>query len=195
MKTDMRTQNAFLYYSVLLRLKRELAVTEFEPDRVIQFRVLEHSGMTREMIRDFCNAVYDFAEDRTCFSIRSLRQNGFQSILFEWGFTDWFYANLLISDERFSYTQAFRTLIFIKGEEDLTIKAFLLERIRAHGTIDTYDLMHELEETYGMNPQNKWDILERIKGTQVYYDDILDRLYAHADLYYRELDEMGGVGS
>ena len=35
----------------------------------------------------------------------------------------------------------------------------------------------------------------QIKGTQVYYDDILDRLYAHADLYYRELDEMGGFGS
>ena len=66
-----------------------------------------------------------------------------------------------------------------------------MDRICAHGWIDTYDLMTELEECFGCTPEDKWDITYRLKNTQVYYDKILDRLYANVDLYYRDLDEGG----
>ena len=181
------------YYATFLRLKTDLTVVEFEPGKLIQFRKLEQFGMSYEKVRDFCNSVWDQVEDSEYFSLQSIRKSGFESELFQWGFSDWFYSNLLITDSRFSYTQAFRSLIFVKGTGDVTIKSFLLERVRFHNIIDAYDLMNELTDEFGCIIKNKSDIIERVKGTQVYYDKILDRLYAHADLYYSELDEMGGA--
>ena len=170
-----------------------MTVVEFEPGKLIQFRKLEQFGMSYEKVRDFCNSVWDQVEDSEYFSLQSIRKSGFESELFQWGFSDWFYSNLLITDSRFSYTQAFRSLIFVKGTGDVTIKSFLLERVRFHNIIDAYDLMNELTDEFGCIIKNKSDIIERVKGTQVYYDKILDRLYAHADLYYSELDELGGA--
>jgi len=33
------------------------------------------------------------------------------------------------------------------------------------------------------------DLIVKVQNTEVYFDKILDRFYANADIYYRELDE------
>ena len=91
----------------------------------------------------------DFVEDGAYFSAQSLKQDGFESELYELGFSDWFYANLLISDDRFSFGQMFGNIILFKGSESITIKSFEMDRIREYGSIDTYDLMTELTDRYG----------------------------------------------
>ena len=63
--------------------------------------------------------------------------------------------------------------------------------IRQYGIIDTYDLMNELNNNYGCKITDRMDIVRKVQGTEIYYDKILDRLYANADMYYRELDEAG----
>ena len=170
-----------------------LQIIEFEPNQIIQFRKLEQSGVTREMIRDFCDAVYDFTEDGSYFNIQSLRQEGFASDLDQLGFSDWFYANLLISDERFSYGTMFGNIILYKGHASITIKSFETDRIRAHGSIDVYDLMTELTDRFGCRISDRLDLIYKVQGTEIYYDKFLDRLYANADAYYRELDAAEGL--
>ena len=179
-----------LFYQKLLELKRELRVVEYLPDRIIHIRRLEQSGITREAIRAFCQRVYAFAEDGVYFSIPSLQDQGFSLDWEEYGFSPWFYANLLLSDSRFSYSRVFNSMVFCKGTADVTIKSFLTALIRSHGSIDVYDLMSELSETYGCQVDDKWDVIYKVQNTEIYYDKILDRLYASADLYYQELDEM-----
>ncbi|MBQ6719438.1 MAG: hypothetical protein IJN20_03690 [Oscillospiraceae bacterium] len=193
---DLRPLRKRLTYVVmfsnkLMEMKRNLDVIEFEPGQILNFRKLARAGITKEDIRDFCDAVYDFVSDGKYFCSKSLKEEGFESELYDLGFSDWFYANLLISDERFSYTNAFGNIILCKERKDITIQSFLVNRICDHGWIDTYDLMTELEERFGCTPEDKWDIIYRLKNTQVYYDKILDRLYANVDLYYRDLDEGG----
>ena len=182
-----------MFSQKLMELKRSLQVIEFEPNQIIQFRKLEQSGVTREMIRDFCDAVYDFTDDGSYFSIQSLRQDGFASDLDQLGFSDWFYANLLISDERFSYGTMFGNIILYKGHESITIKSFETDRIRAHGSIDIYDLMTELTDRFGCRISDRFDLIYKVQGTEIYYDKFLDRLYANADTYYRELDAAEGL--
>ena len=145
--------------------------------------------MTREMIQDFCDAVYEFVEDGAYFSVQSIRQSGFESELFALGFSDWFYANLLISDDRFSFGTMFGNIILYKGTESITIKSFEMDRIKEYGSIDTYDLVAELTDRFGCKIPDRLDVLYKVQGTEIYYDKILDRLYASADIYYRELDE------
>ena len=145
------------------------------------------------MVQDFCDAVYDFVEDGTYFSAQSLKQDGFESELYELGFSDWFYANLLISDDRFSFGQMFGNIILYKGNESITIKSFEMDRIREYGSIDTYELMTELTDRYGCKVSDHMDVVYKIQGTEIYYDRILDRLYASYDVYERELDRTEGI--
>lgn len=180
-----------MFSQKLMELKRNLDVIEFEPGQILNFRKLAKAGITKDDIRAFCDAVYAYVPEGTYFSAQMLRTDGFETELYDLGFSDWFYANLLISDDRFSYTNVFGNLILYKGNKDITIQSFLLDRVCQHKWIDVFDLMTELAEHYGYTVQEKSDITYRLKNTQVYHDKILDRLYANVDLYYRDLDEGG----
>lgn len=175
----------------LMELKRNLDVIEFEPGKILNFRKLAGAGMTKEDIRNFCDEVYNFIPEGSYFSAHSLKTHGFESELYDLGFSDWFYANVLLSDERFSYTNVFGNIILYKDKKDITIQSFLIDMVCAHDWIDVYDLMTELMERYGCTVSEKSDITYRLKNTMVYYDKILDRLYANVDLYYRDLEEGG----
>lgn len=181
-----------MFSQKLMELKRNLQVVEFEPNQIINFRKLEQSGITREMIYDFCDKVYEFVDDEAYFSAQTLRKDGFESPLYELGFSDWFYANLLISDDRFSYGQMFGNIILYKGRENITTQSFEMNRIREYGSIDTYDLITELSERFGCKVTEHMDVVYKVQGTEIYYDKILDRLYRNYDVYDHELDEMEG---
>lgn len=191
--TPYRKRFAYVqaFSAKLTELRRDLQVIEFEPNQLISYRKLERSGITRNVIQEFCDEVYEFVADREYFSIRSIKQDGYSSDLFDLGFSDWFYANLLISDDRFSYGSMFNNMILYKGNENITIKSFIIARIKAARQIDIYDLMSELTDRYGCKIVEKSNITYRVHDTEVYYDTILDRLYANKDLYYDDLEEGG----
>ena len=97
--------------------------------------------------------------DGAYFSARSLKQDGFESELYDLGFSDWFYGNLLISDERFSFGQMFGNIILYKGSENITARSFETKLIRAYGSIDTYDLLTELTDRYGCKISEHMDVV------------------------------------
>ena len=175
----------------LMELKRNLDVIEFEPGQILNFKKLERAGISKEDVRIFCDKVYDFVPNGDYFTSQSLKHDGFESELYDLGFSDWFYANLLISDDRFSYTNVFGNIVLYKGKADITIQSFLVDRVCAHGWIDYFDLVTELAEHYGCIISDKSDITYKLNSTQIYRDQDLDRFYANVDLYYRDLDEGG----
>ena len=121
--------------------------------------------------------------------MKSLRKNGFDSELFSLGFSDWFYSNILLSDPGFSYGRMLGNLIFCKGEQDVSIKGFLANLLRERRSADIHELMGELEDDYGCVVHDKSDLTARIADSEIYYDKILERLYANRNLFYREIEE------
>ena len=176
------------FWAVLADLKHRLEVIEFMPNQIINFRKLDQSGITRDMIREFCDQIYDAVSDGEYFSARSLRLSGFESDLYSLGFEDWFYANLLLSDERFSAGNMFGNMILYKGQAGITIKSFLLNLINTHGSVDALDLLDELTDKFGCRVNGRSDITAKIHDTPVYYDKVLDRLFADKDMYYSYLE-------
>ena len=85
----------------------------------------------------------------------------------------------------------FGTLIIYKGNADITIKSFLMHLICGYGMVDMIDLQNELNDGYGCNVTQKSDITAKVKETPIYYDSILDKLYANKDLYYNDLERGG----
>lgn len=172
-------------------MKETLDIIEFEPDVIINFPKLERSGITKEMLREFCEEVVKFVQNDASFSVQSLKQNGFRASLFELGFSDWFYSNLLIADDRLGYGRIFGNLIFSKSEERITRRSLIVERIYAAGSIDRLDLIDELTNDFGCNlhETDQANLTFIIKDSEVVYDPYLDRYYQNEELYHRELDE------
>lgn len=181
------------FYQTLSELKRAYQVVEYEPKKIIQIRRLESAGITRELLCSFCNGVYQFMQEGSYFSAKSLRVSGFQSELYELGFSDWFYASILAADERFSFCMAFNAIILHKGKADVTIRSFAVDLIQKAGQTDVYDLISKMEKTFGCLNVEKSTLLLKIQNTDVYYDPILGRLYADAEEYYNELDNAGNL--
>lgn len=181
------------FTNVLSVLRSNLDIIEFEPNQFVHIRRLEKKGITKEMLRSFCDGIYDFVQDEEFFSIQSLKKAGLKNELDDIGFDDWFFATLLASDDRFSWTYMYNNIILKKHSERISIKDLLLEIISRNRVIDTLDLIRELQEVYGCNVQNRSDILGKLSETTVYCDKILDRLYITEDEFYRELEEMEGI--
>ena len=179
------------YQGVLLDLRKNLQIIEYEPDQYINFRKLERGGLTKDMIREFCDAVYEAAEDGKFFTIYSLRQKGFENELFDFGFGDLFYGSLLLSDERFSFKKLWGTMILRKDKEEISAKNFLVEIIMRERKIDLYDLETLLCEEYGCITVDTYDCVQRSKDAEIFYDSELQIFYADQELYYNEIDEMG----
>lgn len=180
-----------MFYQTLYALKRGRIVIEYEPNKLLHFRRLEQNGISRQDLAAFCEEVWNYAAEDVCFTIASLRKVGFYSKLFDLGFSDWFYANLLLTDSRFGYGHFLKNLVFCKGALGVSMQAFLVFCVQSHGSIAVYDLIHELNVQYACISNDRYDLIDKLRGTQVYYDEILDRLYANAALYEHELDEMG----
>lgn len=177
------------FWMKLYSLKCSLDVIEFEPDKIINFSRLAKNGITKEKLRIFCDRVYDFVAPDTYFTIRSIRNDGFYDELFELGFDDLFYANLFLPYEKVSNMKMMGTFVLYKGDKEITFSSFETDVIRQHGSIDIIDLMNELNDRYGCKLKDTYDLTHKVKGTEVYFDDILKRFYATEDLYYSELDE------
>ena len=182
-----------MFSQKLMELKRNLDVIEFEPNQIMNFRRLQAAGISKDMIQDFCDEVYEFVEENSYFSAKSIRKASFISDLYDLGFSDWFYANLLLSDDRFSFGYMYKTMILYKGKKNITIKSFESSLVKKAGSMDAFDLVTELTDVYGCQPDDKSDVLYKLNGSEIYYDKILDRLYANSDLYYQELDETEGI--
>lgn len=176
------------FTGTLTNLKKYKTIFEFDPNHIISRARLELGGVTDDVIESFCDNVFDFVKDNIFFSIKTLKNEGFEHEIFELGFSDWFYANILAEDSRFSFQQIFNNIILYKGKTNVTIKAFEMWLVKSFGSIDSYDLMTEMIN-YGCKINEKSDITYRLNGTEIYYDNILDRFYSSAEAYYRELEE------
>jgi hypothetical protein len=182
-----------LYHQIYTDLRKRLEIVEYEPNQFINFRKLERGGLTREMVKDFCDAVYEAAPDGQIFTIRLLQNNGFESELFDFGFADLFYGNLLMSDERYSFKKMFGTVFLRKDKKEISTKTLLTEIVTRERRIEFYDLETLLCEDYGCKSVERIDCIYRTKNSELFYDNELQIFYANEELYYREIDEMGGL--
>ena len=47
----------------------------------------------------------------------------------------------------------------------------------------------EFEKEFGIKIPERYEVTYAIKGTELYYDDIMDKVYLDKALYYADFDE------
>ena len=177
----------------LSELKKSRRIIEYDPEEYINLSRLERNGLTEDKIQDFCDKVYELVPDESYFTMESLRQEGFSTEIDMYGFSDWFHSNLLIGDDRFSINKIYGNLLLYKGNKNITKQSFIYDLVSRYKSIDLYDLINELTQIYGFNIKRRSDILTIIRDTEIFFDDIMERLYSDKEYYYDEINEFGGM--
>ena len=124
--------------------------------------------------------------DDEFFTIQSLRRTGFEDELDSLGFGDMFYSSLLKEDDRFSWQRVGNNVVLNPKGNQFTVHDFLVDRITKERSIDADDFVDDLAEIYGIT-FDKHEIVEKTKGSEVYYDSIMGKLYADYATYFEEI--------
>jgi len=188
----LRFRSIGAFYQVFQRLRKNLDMIEFEPGRYLSIEKLNGFGITKTKLYEYCDRVWNSVTDGEYFSIASLRKKGFESGLDDLVFSDLFYAGVLQSDERFSSAGMWGTTIFRRGTERLTVRTFIEDLVAEEGYYDITELMCLINDRYGCHLIKKTDVLEKIRDSDLYYDETTGRLYQNEELYDQDLDEAEG---
>lgn len=174
------------YSAYLAEIKHDMRIIEFEPYQYINIRRLEKLGFTKEKLREYGSQVLSYLVDDSYFTIQSIRNDGFTSELDGLGFGDLFYASLLKEDRRFSWQRVGNAVVLNPRGNSFTVHDFLVDYITNAESVNVDDFSSELREKFGIE-LDRSTIIEKVKGSDVYYDSIMEKLYADYSLYFEEV--------
>ena len=180
-------QSIGAYSSEMNRLRQAREIVEFGPHQFIHIRKLNQFGVTRDTMEDYCRAVDRFVEHDGFFTVHSIVSDGFSHPLDDLGFDECFYAAILMEDrERFSYQRMGGIRVFKTGTCKNIFVDMLTWLVGTAGKIDIYDLQNLLENRYGI-VLDKDKLVFIIRGTEMYYDVIMESVYIDYDAYFEEV--------
>lgn len=181
-----KVKEVIAYTAQLYKLKAEYEIIEFSPNNYINFRKLNEFGITKKMLKEYCDAVINFIGEGKYFTLFSLKDDGFSHDLDELGFEDWFYTSILVENKQsISYQRIGRNKVMICGNFDIRFEEFVESIVFMQDTlsIETNDLEDILKQKYNINI-NTWKLIQTVKDSSMYYDPISERIFADYDTYY-----------
>lgn len=171
------------------KLKASLDIVEFSPQKYVNIRKLEQQGITKSVLRAFCEDVFAYISKNEYFTIHALLKTGYSNPLFDLGFDEWFYSALLVEQRDLFSSQWFTTnKLFIASTNKCKTSDFIEQIVYSQDSlyIDIFDLMDLLSRTYALQiPQYK--IVESTKETGLFFDPISKKIYADYDTYFSAL--------
>ncbi len=185
-KVPSKVKEIIAYTSQLYKLKSEYEIIEFLPNKFIHFRKLFEFGISKEMLRGYCNEVLNFVGDGKYFTLCSLKNEGFSHELDDLGFDNWFYTSLLIEDKsNISYHRVGGNKVMISGKFNIRFEEFLEYIVYNQETfsIDINELADVLKQQYNLNI-SPWKLIQFLKDSSMYYDLISEKIFADYDTYY-----------
>jgi hypothetical protein len=148
-------------------------------------------GIDKNDIIKYCEDVYNVVGENEYFTLHSLKAYNISSKLELLGFDDLFYAGILASSSNFKTTQYNNVSMFYKGEYESVVskRNFILYLLSKYDSIDVDDLIQDCFDIYGVKIPDKYEITSAIKGTNFYYDEIMEKIYRDKNLYYEEIED------
>ena len=177
------------YTSQLYKLKADYEIIEFSPNKYINFRKLQQFGITKKMLRNYCDNVLNFVGGSKYFTLCSLRKEGFSHELDQLGFDEWFYTSILVEEKNnFSYQRIGGNKVMLSGNYNVLFEDFLEYIVYSQDSlfIDIYELSHRLQSYYNVDV-NTWKLIEIIKNSSMFYDVVSEKVYADYDIYFEEV--------
>lgn len=167
--------------SVLRTLQFNFQFIEFDYKKYINRNKLISIGITSKLLNDFVYEALKIAKYKF-FTFHWLREEGFDHELFNSGFEDLFYVNVLQKHSSTKYIRINKRMLMKETDEDVTLTDFIEELFYDKDKIEIYDLISEVKEKYDIQ-LDKYKILEAIKGSKLYYCDIFETIFINLETY------------
>ena len=175
-------------------MKTNYQIIEFEKGSYINIKQLNQMDIYIVNIKAYCSAVYDFTKNGMCFSIKSLRKDGFLHQLDDLGMEDIFYENLLKYDGRFLYYKMTNNYVF-STEKKPSVSGIVFDVMKKHKIVSIYELQNILKREFGINTTivsesgsliNQSLIFD--ENTTLFYSKEFEKIYFDKEDFYKEVE-------
>lgn len=179
---------------LLEKMKQNYQIIEFEKGAYINIKQLNQMGIYMIDIKMYCSAIFDFQKDGTCFSIKSLRKNGFSQKLDDLGMEDIFYENLLKYDNRFLCYKMTNCYVF-STEKKPSVSSIVFDIVKKNKVINIYDLQNILKKEYGIATSiisESGSLINQSllfdENTTLFYSREFEKIYFNKEDFYKEVE-------
>ncbi|WP_261296582.1 hypothetical protein [Staphylococcus capitis] len=104
----------------------------------------------------------------------------------QYGFEPLFYRSILRGVDNI-YSKKMGGNYLLKLDEDFSLTSLIEEEIIGEKVIDIFDLTQIINDKYDVQ-FNYSKLIESIKHTNMYYDEIMEKVYLDLDYYYEEFE-------
>ena len=179
---------------LLDKMKTNYQIIEFEKNSYINIKQLNQMDIYIANIKAYCSAIYDFTKNGMCFSIKSLRKDGFVHQLDDLGMEDVFYENLLKYDGRFLCYKMTNNYVF-STEKKPFVSGIVFDVVKKHKIISIYELQNILKREFGVNTTivsesgsliNQSLIFD--ENTTLFYSKEFEKIYFDKEDFYKEVE-------
>lgn len=157
---DIKIIRLHAFYTILKSYREKYNLIEFSYGQYISDKRLKTLGITKTLLKDYCDQVAQFVEEGEYFTIKSLRNRGMKGLLDTLDFEDVFYSSILQVDSRFTYRRLGTAFLLRKSKEKVSLREFMIqlaEQIDQIGTRREDGVNEKLKEWYGIEvTEERW---------------------------------------
>ena len=169
--------NSFLREKMLFKMTDQVFITQNK---------LTELGISSLYVEGMIANINKLYSDRDYFSVNNVMSDLDLSKLLDVGLTEQFVENFVISISSVSTLRINNTKLFTLEDKKLSIKNFMYEMVSKYRSVTLTQLENEIRKNYQIIiPANK--LREYLYGTDIFYSDILDKIYNDSEDYYVEV--------
>lgn len=166
-------------------IKKEYEWFEYEPYKYISLNKLSAFINGKKDIVSFAESAAKFSDGKP-FTLKRIRQLGFEHKLDTLGFDDFFYISILKYADNLNYSRIGFQYVFIKYPGAVSLESLLREIICKEGVANVYTIIDLLKNDYGICI-DKLKIAEKIAHTEMYYSRTMEKIYINYETFLGDL--------
>ncbi|MCM0462447.1 hypothetical protein KC186_01615 [Staphylococcus aureus] len=183
---DKRIWNLSSFGAWLNNKFKTMELLEFSPKKYITSKKLNEIGLTRDILEDFRHDVLEKLSDKKVWTINTIIDVIDNEKIDSFGFEPIFYRSILRGMENI-YSNKIGGNYLLKKDQDFSFSELVEEEVTKVKMIDIFDLTEIINEKYDINFVY-YKLIESIKRTTMYYDEIMEKVYLDLNYYYEEFE-------
>ncbi|MEH7351765.1 hypothetical protein, partial [Gottfriedia acidiceleris] len=183
---DLPIYKSQTYANVIGKLEKNFEIIKVEKDIYITSKKLEKANISYDVIMDYRMKLLDLVPHDEFFTLKSIRDLGFEHIIDEFGFEDIFYERMISRFDGIATIRLGVGYIFKLSDMQISLTDFIYHCISIRRKVNLYDLHEELKNSLGLEIDT-YKIISIIQHIDIFYSEELQRFYIDKDEYYEEV--------
>lgn len=174
------------FTATLYELEKSLDAIRIDRDLYITSKRLNASGLRKEKLVEYRDAVFAFAAQMEYFTLPQIRLAGFNHPLEEYSFNDTFYERIIWSHPEIRSIHMASHIIFNTSSSEANFTSFIHYIMSKSIQMDLYTFIQKIYREYKIN-LNPHKLVEIVNNSSMYYSAEMERIYLNKDAFYKDI--------